>query len=321
VSEGLFSPEALAHHAAGGAESDLLRYDRRWPRRVYALLLMAASVAFLFVSLFGIDEYANGPALVRVDGRRMITATAPATVASVEVQPAQAVEVGSVLVRMYNADEANELARATREFDLELVRMLRDPGDAQTKLALASLRAARDQARNIVDSRIVRADVRGHVSDVRVRKGQHVNAGEVLVALAPEGEAHVSVVAMVSAQYRPLLKNGARMRFELEGFRFEYADLVVNEVSTEAVGPAEVQRFLGQERGDAVALDPGAKVLVTARIPTTTFSSEGQVYGYFDGLIGSAAIRVRRQTILALLIPALKPWQLPARWLPRSFKL
>jgi biotin carboxyl carrier protein len=321
MTDKLFRAEAVAHHARGAEEGDVLRYDKRWPHSVYVLLMLAATVGFLLISLLGVDEYADGPAVVRIDARRMVTATAPATVESVAVQPAQAVEVGTVLVRMYNAEEANELARATREFDLELVRMLRDPGDAQIKQSLASLRAARDQARNVVNSRIVHADVRGHVSDVRVRVGQHVNAGEVLVALAPEGNAHASVVAMVPAHYRPMLQTGAKMRFELEGFRFEYKDLVVTDVSTEAVGPAEVQRFLGQERADAVALDPGAMVLVAARLPSATFTSDGQVYGYFDGLIGSASVRVRRETILVTLIPALRQWQLPALWLPRRFAL
>ena len=40
----------------------------------------------------------------------------------------------------------------------------------------------------------------GYVSDVRVRLGQRVNAGDVLLAVAPK-EAKVSLVAMVPADY------------------------------------------------------------------------------------------------------------------------
>jgi biotin carboxyl carrier protein len=311
MSEGLFREEAIEHHAQGEQYGDVLHYDKRWPRLVYGLILAAAGAAFLFLSLFGINGYADGPAVVRVDARRMVTATSPATVESVEVRSGQAVEVGAVLIRMYNVEEANELARATREFDLEVVRMLHDPGDPQAKQSLMSLRAARDQARNVVASRVIRADVQGVVTDVRVHVGEHVDAGAVLVALSPGSDTSVSVVAVVPAAYRPMLKAGTTMRFELQGFDFEYEDLVVTNVSAEAVGPAEVQRFLGQERGDAVALDPGAKVFVTARLPKPTFTSEGQVYGYFDGLIGSASVRIRRETLLVTLIPALRRWQLP----------
>ena len=304
--EGIFRPEAIEHHAGGKEEGDVLRFDRAWTPIVYKILVAAAICAFLFISLFNVDEYASGPAVVRVDGRRMITATSPATVETVEVKPGQLVDVGTILVRMYNVDENNELVRASREFDLQLVRMLRDPNDVGVKQSLATLRAARDQAKNVVDSRTVRAEVQGYVSDVRVRPGQHVNAGEVLLAVAPKGSAQVSLVSMVPADYRPMLKSGLKMRFELDGFRYEYSDLTVTDVSAEAVGPTEVQRFLGQERADAVQLDPGAKVLVTASLPAATFTSEGQPYGYFDGLTGTAEIRVRSEPILVTLIPALR---------------
>ena len=303
---GLFRPEAIEHHAGGEEEGDVLRFDRAWTGVIYKILVAAAVCGFLFISLFNVDEYATGPAVVRVDGRRMITATSPATVEGVEVRPGQLVDIGTVLVRMYNVEENNELTRASREFDLQLVRMLRDPSDVAAKQALATLRAQRDQAKNVVESRTVRAEVQGYVSDVRVRPGQHVNAGEVLLAVAPKGSAQVSLVSMVPADYRPMLKDGLKMRFELDGFRYEYSDLVVTDVSAEAVGPTEVQRFLGQERADAVVLDPGAKVLVTARLPAATFTSEGQPYGYFDGLTGTAEIRVRSEPILVTLVPALR---------------
>jgi biotin carboxyl carrier protein len=306
VSEGIFRAEAIEHHAGGEEGGDVLRFDRAWTRVIYKILVAAAVCGFLFISLFNVDEYASGPAVVRVDGRRMITATTPATVEGVEVKPGQLVDIGTVLVRMYNTDENNELVRATREFDLQLVRMLRDPNDVAVKQSLATLRAARDQAKNVVESRTIKAEVQGYVSDVRVRPGQHVNAGEVLLAVAPKGSAQVSLVSMVPADYRPMLKNGLKMRFELDGFRYEYSDLVVTDVSAEAVGPTEVQRFLGQERADAVILDPGAKVLVTASLPAATFTSEGTPYGYFDGLTGTAEIRVRSEPILVTLVPALR---------------
>ncbi len=93
---------------------------------------------------------------------------------------------------------------------------------------------------------------------------------------------------------------------KLDGFRYIYADLKVEEISAEAVGPTEVMRMLGQEKADSVAQDRGAKVLVSAKLPSSTFTSEGQAFGYFDGLTGTAEIRVRREPILVLLIPALR---------------
>jgi multidrug efflux pump subunit AcrA (membrane-fusion protein) len=306
MNQGLFRAEAIEHHVGGDEDGDVLRFDKKWTRVAYRLLGAAGVAGFLFVSLFSVDEYASGPAVVRVDGRRMVTATAPATVESVEVQPGQWVDVGAVLVRMYDVDEANELARASAEFDRQLVRMLRDPNDPTVKTSLATLRTQKEQARNALEARTVVAEIAGYVSDVRVRPGQHVNAGDVLAGVAPSDAAQVSLVSMVSAEYRPMLAPGQKMRFELDGFRFEYSDLTVTDVSAEAVGPTEVQRLLGQERSDAVALDPGAKVIVSARLPAATFSSEGQPYGYFDGLTGHAEVRLRSEPLLVTLIPALR---------------
>jgi membrane fusion protein (multidrug efflux system) len=308
MTEGLFRAQALAHHAGGEPEGDVLRFERAWPRVVYRLIAAAALAAFLFASLFSVDQYASGPAVVRVDGRQLVTATAPGTVESVLVRPGQLVEAGAVLVRMHDAEEQAELARATREFDMELVRMLRDPNDPAVKEAIAGLRAARDQAKNAVLARTVRAESGGWVSDVRVHPGQHAGEGEVLVAVAPRDGARVSLVAMIPAEYRPLLRTGQSVRFELDGFRYEYADLTATDVSAEAVGPGDVQRFLGDE--GAVALEPGAKVLVSAALPLPTFTSEGHPYGYFDGMTGTAAVRVRRETILLTLLPALRQWRL-----------
>jgi membrane fusion protein (multidrug efflux system) len=115
-------------------------------------------------------------------------------------------------------------------------------------------------------------------------------------------------MAMVSAEYRPMLKPGLKIRFELDGFHYEYSDLLATDISAEAVGTAEVQRLLGQERSDAVVLDPGAKVIVTAKLPSSTFSSEGRPYGYFDGLTGNAEVCVRSEPLLVTLIPALRQW-------------
>jgi multidrug efflux pump subunit AcrA (membrane-fusion protein) len=303
----LFRQEALEHHANGQEHGDVLRYNPKWITIAFKLVVAAAFAALLFTLFFSVDEYASGPAVVRVDGRRMITTSASAGVVDeLTVRPGQGVTRGAMLVRLNATDELVELARATDEFELQLARQLVDPNDGVAKQTLSSLRARREAAKNNVESRTLRAPFAGTISDVRVRPGQHVTPGEVLCALVPVDAKTVSLVAMVPADYRPMLKSGLKMRFELDGFKYEYADVEVQEVSAEAVGTSEVMRFLGNERGDAVRLDPGGKVLVTAKLPTASFVSEGQPYGYFDGLTGTAEIRVRREPIIVTLIPALR---------------
>jgi membrane fusion protein (multidrug efflux system) len=270
------------------------------------LVAAFAVVGVLFAIFFSVDEYAGGPAVVRIDGRRVMTSTIAGPVESLEVQAGQHVAAGDVLVRMKATEESAELTRATTEYELQLVRYLVDPHDTTAKQQVSTLRARRDAAKNALEAKMVRASVAGIVSDVRVKAGQPVAAGEVLCAIVPPEAKNISIVALVPAEYRPMMTSGLAMRFELDGFRYEYADVRVEEVSSEAVGPAEVQRLLGTDRDGAVKIDPGGKVFVTGRLSESTFTSEGERYAYYDGLSGTAEVRVRREPIIVTLVPALR---------------
>jgi multidrug resistance efflux pump len=300
----VFRKEALASYEGSALRGDVLRFEQ--VRIAYGLALFAALAAFVFVSLFSVDEYATGPAVVRMEGRRTLTTSAAGSVDAVFVKPGQWVEAGATLTRLYSADEKGELERSTREFNANLARLLVDPNDQEAKASMAAYRIKRDQALGAVEQRILRAPQSGFVTDIRARVGQHVNAGDVLLAIAPKESARVSLDAMVSADYLPMLHKGAKMRFELDGFHYEYADLEVAEVAAEALGPAEVARYLGRDHEGAVPVEPGAKVRVSAKLPAATFTSEGQPYGYFDGLTGNASIQVRREPLLVTLVPALR---------------
>jgi len=301
----LFRMEAVRHHVAAPREGDILRLDARWPSLTYHLVWITTVAAMFFVCCASVHEYASGPAVVRVDGRRSVTATIPATVETVLVQPGEHVKAGTLLVNMHDSEEAAELRRVSAEFDLELVRLLRDPTDAVAKQTLAGLRSRRDQARNAHAEREIRAPIDGIVGDIRVRAGQRLNPGDTILGIAPP-DARVVVVAAVPGDYRPMLARGLSVRFSLDGFHYEYRDLVIEDVSEEVIGPLEVRRYLGQELGDALVMQGGAKVLVTARVDTSTFTSDGVRYGYYDGLTGLAEVRLRRQSIVGMLVPALR---------------
>lgn len=302
---GLFRAEALDERARWGDEGDVLRTDKRALTWAYRVLGGFAAFALLFVCIFDVHEYGTGAAVVRVDGRRAVTATHPGTVETVLVQPGQHVEAGAVLVRFYDAEERAQLARVATEFDLQIVRLLRDPNDAVAKTALTALKTQRDLAQAIVDEMTVRAPVAGTVSDVRVRPGQRLQAGEPVLALAPS-DAEASLVCAIPGEYRPMLDRGMPVRFALDGYRYEYHDVVVDDVGQEVVGAAEVRRYLGPEVADALHLREGSYVLVRGKIPAKSFVSDGRAYGFFDGLTGTADVRVRKEPIVFVLLPALK---------------
>lgn len=307
----LFREEAVEYHQVGlRSEGDVLRVDPGWMRWTYRLLVMALVAGLLFCVLARIREYASGPAVVRLAGRSDLTATADGTVSQIAVAAGQRVAAGQMLVRFYGAREAAELARIDREMELQLVNRLRDPADAGAEQALLSLRAQRELARSNLAEREVRAPEAGVVSDLRVRVGQRIMPGQTLLSLArgPGGAGGASkpqVVALLPGEFRPLLKPGMPLRLELQGYRYAYQHLVVDSVGDEVVGPAEAQRYLGEEVADAVELT-GPVVRVEAHLTSDTFEAEGRVRRYHDGMWGKAEVRVRSEPVLVALVPALK---------------
>jgi len=305
AAQALFREQALRIHQEGmRIEGDLLRADPRWMQWTYRLLLAVLVATLLFSVLGTVREYASGPAVVRLGGRTDLRATAAGTVSEVAVVRGEPVAAGQVLVRLHGAQEAAELERIEREIELQLINRLRDPADAAAERSLLSLRAERELARSRVAERELRAPAAGAVDDVRVRPGQPVAPGQVLVTLAgPGGER--TVIALLPGEYRPQLKPGMELRMELQGYRYAYQNLTVTDVGGEVVGPAEARRYLGDEIADAATLG-GPVVLVTARLPSLTFQAEGKTRRFHDGMWGKAEVRVRSERILIALIPALR---------------
>ena len=133
---------------------------------------------------------------------------------------------------------------------------------------------------------------------------QAVTAGDFLLTLVGP-EDRLSVVAILPGQYRPLLKPGSPLRLELSGFRYAYQRLTIAAVGHEVICPQEVRRFLGQDVGDAVALQ-GASVIVQAQVPADTFYADGHWHPYHDGMHGTAEVRVRSERMVLALVPGLK---------------
>jgi multidrug resistance efflux pump len=262
----------------------------------------AAGIAYACIGT--VDEYAMGSALIRAEGRREVTASAAGTVAVVDVRPGERVAAGRLLVRLHDASEGAELERLDHEFELQLVKSLRDPADQSARQALTSLRAQKELAQARLDERSVRAPQDGVVSDVRIRPGQHLNPGDVILTLVPP-DAAFTLIAMLPGSYRPMLRAGMPLRMELDGYRYQYRRLIIDEISDEVVGPAEVKRYLGPEIADAVTLT-GPVVLVQASLPTNTFDLDGRAVRYHDGMMAKAEARVRSERIVVSLVPGLR---------------
>jgi multidrug efflux pump subunit AcrA (membrane-fusion protein) len=291
--------EANAHLPRVGAP---LRLTPRWIAATYWLLVATVAAGLLYTVLARVGEYAHGPAVVRVEGRLELTTAAGGVVMTVDARAGQTVAAGQVLVRFHTESEQQELAHLDREFELKLVRILLHPNDEATRQSLASLRAGRELAAARLRERQVVAPSAGVVRNLRVRPGQMIAAGDVVLTLVDEDQASYAVMALLPGQFRPMLRPGLPLRFELEGYPQVSSTVPIDAVDDGAVGPTEVRRALGQEIGDTLPAQ-GPLVMVRARLPRATFSFEGQRYRYYDGIPGRVDVRVRSMPLGALLFP------------------
>jgi biotin carboxyl carrier protein len=300
----LFREEALEFHRQGRMEGEALHISPRWTQRVYWALL-AMSVATLVASaVLTLYEYASGPAVMRVDDRLDVTANSAGTVLAVMAQPGQRVTEGQLLVKLYDSQELNDLSRLKHEFELQLVRLLTDPTDTTAREALIGLRTQRDLASAQVEERWVHAPHAGTVSDIRIRPGELIGAGDRVLSLVGDGST-MHLTALIPGQYRPLLRAKESMRLEVTGFEYCYQDLEIESFGDAIVGPDEVKRYLGQELADAVPVT-GPVVLVQAALPVTSLICANQTVNFYNGMTGTAQARVRLESVLVTFVPALR---------------
>jgi membrane fusion protein (multidrug efflux system) len=190
------------------------------------------------------------------------------------------------------------------EFDGTLLKLLRDPNDQAARSALTSLRAQKELAGARVAQRSVRAPHAGIVSDLRIRRGQLLQAGDLVLSLNGQGT-RFYVVAFLPGQFRPLVHPGMPLRVRLSGFPRAAEVTTIDSVGDEVVGPAEARRYLGPDVADALTLN-GPVVLVKGTLAGTSFASDGKRFNFYDGLTGNAEARVRSQRVLAVLVPGLR---------------
>ncbi|HEY6908349.1 MAG TPA: biotin/lipoyl-binding protein [Myxococcales bacterium] len=299
----MFREAALRRLLHRSSEGDVLRISPSWVDRIFWILLATVATALIYSSLATVSEYAAGPAVVRLEDRIDLPAAVDGLVAAVLVQPGQHVEAGEVLLQLDEAAQRSELAAADHEYELELLARLRDPA-LPAATAFSAIRARQELAQSRLFERAVRAPVPGIVRDIRRRRGERVNRGDLMLSLA-RADAGFSVVAVLPGEQRPLLRPGLPMRIEMPGFRHASQTVRIDALGDEIVGPAEVRRFLGEEVGDALPVS-GARVLVSAPLPSRQFESDGRRFDVYDGMQVRAEVRVRSSTALSLFMPAWK---------------
>ncbi len=303
----LFRREAIEHQRKRmAARSELLRISSGSTAWMFRILCAALAVSLFFMVAGQLSEFATGPAVVRIDGRTTLTADRPALVSKVNVAPGDRVTQGTLLVQLYATEEAAEYEALSSEFNDQLSKLLNRPNDEVAREALVSLRMRRDLARSRLDQRSLRAPHDGIIGDVRVRPGQMVDAGMSVLELSGE-QATATVIAMLPGRYRPLIKAGTPLRFEIEGFHRRAQELQISTIGDQVVGPAEAARYIGRDLSDAFPVQ-GPVVLVQAHLPFDYFEAEGERFDYAHGMHGRAETVVRNEPIAYAFLPGLRQW-------------
>lgn len=293
--------EAVATRAVG--DGDVLRLSPSWIRWTFptlAVLVIAAGVASIVVPF---DEWASGPAFVQQTNTRELATFLDGVVESIHADPGQRVIAGDVLIRLYDDGESQLVDRLDEEFESQLVRLLSNPADQAARVRVATLQGELREARAESEQRLVRAPADGVVQDVRVRPGQRVDAGDLLVSFASRDK-ELEVLALLPGTYRPVLAEGQAMHLRLDGYAHGEIALPVGQVSPEAIGPAAAARLLPPELADAVSLR-GPTVIVRGGLAIRNFKAGNDDLELYGGMTGLAEVRVRRRPLILALVPSL----------------
>ena len=298
-----FREQAVQHHIRGSVRGDVLHITPGLMSVVLWLVLAIMACAIAFVCTAQVTAYADGPAVVLLENRRDVTATRAGVVAEINTRIGAKVKEGDVLMRLYSATEAAELASLERELSDQLVLMMRNPTDRAARDALLALRTRRDVAQTAVERSVLRAPISGEVSDLRARPGQMVDAGAPLLALQAEPRG-ARVTALLAGPERPRLRPGMPMRLHIDGFERSSVQLTIERVDEQVLGPPEAIRALGVELNGALEVK-GPVVLVHARVSDDSFKSRGVSYRLHHGMPAKAEVPVDRESLLYAWMPGL----------------
>jgi multidrug efflux pump subunit AcrA (membrane-fusion protein) len=302
----LFRPEAVEAYRERTEEGDVIRVAPGWSRTMYWALLGMLIVGVLGISVGTVSQYSAGPAVVKLEGRSDVFAPAAGAVEAIEVAPGERVREGQVLARLTDTQERANYDATRADFHTQLRNRLLDPTDEAAASQSQALRRQLDAAAAALEQRVLRAPRDGVVTDIGVDAGQHVDVGNSVMAVVDDSIGALELVAFLPGGDRPQIAPGMAMRLELDGFDYAYQDLVVLTVSEGVVGPHEAKRLLGEQLADTLPIANGGVVMVRAQLASPTFESDGNVYPYHDGMGGKVEVRLRDETILEMLIPALK---------------
>lgn len=292
----VFRREALVHHEAGlQTRAEPLRIAPAWLGRAYRGVLAMCAASLLVVPFAGSDELAAGPAVVRLEARTEVRARAAGVLERLDVKSGDRVRGGEVIGRLESAEEEAALEQVQQELTLRLVERLRHP---EQTAAVASFVTLREQERVVaarLERRRLRAPQDGVVGDLLARTGRPLSPGQPVLSLTTAGAAaEPAIEVLLPGRFRPLLTPGMAMRFKVDGYPDVEQRLTVDEISQQVIDAGQIPDILESASTNTLGA-AGGLIIVRAALPTEDFDSAGERYAFYDGMTGTAEIRVRKK--------------------------
>jgi biotin carboxyl carrier protein len=297
----IFRQEAALAQATTGTSGDVVRVSPPWIGWSYWGLVVVLLGLGVFVCLAEIPDYSSGPVVIRESGRTEVLSPVSGNIENVLVSSGQHIQAGQKLATFYSPEESTQLKRLELEWQASLRAYLANRSDTAARNAVASLRLQRNQ---LLDKLTLRAPHGGIVNDVRTASGQHSERGETLLSISQPGET-LSVIAFLPGADRPQLAPGMSLRMTLQGYPQTHIDIEIESISNDVMGPAEASRALGRGLVDSITL-PSSVVVLRGTLHNPGFEVDGEEYKYSHGMLGLAEVKLRSDTVIRTLIPALK---------------
>ncbi len=304
----LYRHEALEAHRGKSTEGAPIHISPVWVRRAYPLLVATVVLAAVFSIFIRVPTYSSGPGVVILEGTT-ITAPAMGTVDQVLVSPGQAVNKGTILVKLQAAAEQDELTSAKADLDNWTRAYISEQSDDTIKKQLANAYTHYNTARSKLEQRTIRALKAGTVTDIRTRGGSLLNPGDQICTIVDADKTEPEIFAFLPVKDRPRLRPGMKLQVEIVGYTKIRELATITFVSREGMGSNEAAKILGQTLADAVRLPQnGSYVLVKAKLPGRTFKTDHYTLFYSHGMQAVTEVLIAEKPFLVTLFPALEKY-------------
>jgi len=295
----MFRPEALSAARQKNREGALVALSPKWVKIALPAIILIAAALVTVAAIVHVPTYSRGTLVVTMDGRKNVISTVQGAITSVYVIPGQRVKAGDPLMALDTQNEKQQFEAIDTNYRDQLAAYLVDPTDDNARAALVQIAPQRNAALQAIAQKTIVAGEDGVIGAILAT--DIVSGGEQVLTILP-ADSQPSITAFMPGTDRARIKPGMVLQVEMSGYYGERQHVVVTEVGEEIIGPSQARKLLGQKLGDTVMLPPSI-VVVKAKLASSTFTSKGKTFNYFDGMDGLGEIEVDTKSFLATVVP------------------